>query len=55
MYAAHNQHMLAYAALMTGQSKLAMRYVREMIKDLPSEFVKKTRPWSRPLARYRWK
>lgn len=40
MYAAHNQHMLAYAALMTGQSKLAMRYVREMIKDLPSEFVR---------------
>jgi tetratricopeptide (TPR) repeat protein len=40
MYAAHNQHMLAYAALMTGQSKLAMRYVREMIKDLPAEFVK---------------
>ena len=40
MYAAHNQHMLAYAALMTGQSKLAMRYVREMMKDLPSEFVK---------------
>jgi tetratricopeptide (TPR) repeat protein len=40
MYAAHNQHMLAYAALMTGQSKLAMRYVREMIKDLPLEFVR---------------
>jgi tetratricopeptide (TPR) repeat protein len=40
MYAAHNQHMLAYAALMTGQSNLAMRYVREMIKDLPAEFVK---------------
>jgi tetratricopeptide (TPR) repeat protein len=39
-YAAHNQHMLAYAALMTGQSKLAMRYVREMMKDLPAEFVK---------------
>jgi tetratricopeptide (TPR) repeat protein len=40
MYAAHNQHMLAYAALMTGQSKLAMRYVREMMKDLPAEFVR---------------
>lgn len=40
MYAAHNQHMLVYAALMTGQSKLAMRYVREMIKDLPLEFVR---------------
>jgi tetratricopeptide (TPR) repeat protein len=41
MYAAHNQHMLAYAAIMTGQSKLAMRYAREMIRDLPSEFVRK--------------
>jgi tetratricopeptide (TPR) repeat protein len=40
LYAAHNQHMLAYAALMTGQSKLAMRYVREMMKDLPANFVK---------------
>jgi tetratricopeptide (TPR) repeat protein len=40
MYAAHNQHMLAYAALMTGQSKLAMRYAREIIIDLPSDFVK---------------
>jgi tetratricopeptide (TPR) repeat protein len=40
MYAAHNQHMLAYAAIMTGQSKLATRYVREMKKDLPANFVK---------------
>jgi tetratricopeptide (TPR) repeat protein len=40
LYAAHNQHMLAYAALMTGQSRLATRYVREMMKDLPAKFVK---------------
>jgi tetratricopeptide (TPR) repeat protein len=40
LYAAHNQHMLAYAALMTGQSKLAMHYVRDMMKELPAEFVK---------------
>src|SRR6201993_1467443 len=40
LYAAHNQHMLAYAAIMTGQNKLTMRYVREMMKDLPAEFVK---------------
>lgn len=39
-YAAHNQHMLAYAALMTGQSKLAMKYIREMVADLPPDFVK---------------
>ena len=40
VYAAHNQHMLAYAALMTGQSKLATRYARDMMKDLPADFVK---------------
>lgn len=40
VYAAHNQHMLVYAALMTGQNKLAMRYARQMMKDLPKKFVK---------------
>ena len=56
MYAAHNQHMLAYAALMTGQSKLAMRYVREMIKDLPSEFVRENAALVEALRRdTRWK
>ena len=39
-YAAHNQHMLAYAALMTGQSKLAMKYIRDAVSDLPREFLK---------------
>src|SRR5436190_10756660 len=39
-YAAHGQHMLAYAAVMTGQSKLAMQYMRDMVKDLPPDFLK---------------
>jgi tetratricopeptide (TPR) repeat protein len=39
-YAAHNQHMLAYAAMMTGQRALAMKYIREMVDELPVEFVK---------------
>ena len=39
-YAAHDQHMLAYAALMTGQSKLAMQQIRQMVKDLPPDFLK---------------
>src|SRR6266404_1723839 len=39
-YAAHDQHMLAYAALMTGQSKLSMQYIRDMVKDLPPDFLK---------------
>ncbi len=40
VYAAHNQHMLAYAALMTGQSKLALRHIRQMVADLPPDFLK---------------
>src|SRR3954451_3225488 len=39
-YAAHDHHMLAYAALMTGQSKLAMEKIRELIRETPPEFVK---------------
>lgn len=40
VYAAHNRHMLAYAAMMTGQSKLAMTHMREMVKELPEEFLR---------------
>src|SRR3954453_9309453 len=39
-YAAHDPHMLAYAALMTGQGKLAMEKIRELIRETPPEFVK---------------
>ncbi|MDQ6913420.1 MAG: hypothetical protein M3128_11170 [Verrucomicrobiota bacterium] len=39
-YSAHDHHMLAYAALMTGQSKLAMDKLRELIRETPPEFVK---------------
>ena len=39
-YAAHDHHMLAYAALMTGQSKLAMDKIREALSEMPAEFVK---------------
>src|SRR5436190_13782697 len=41
-YAAHDHHMLAYAALMTGQGKLAMEKIRELIRETPPEFVKAT-------------
>ena len=43
-YAAHDHHMLAYAALMTGQSKLAMEKIRELIRETPVEFVKAAAP-----------
>ena len=40
VYAAHNRHMLAYAALMTGQSELALKHIRQMVAELPADFVK---------------
>jgi tetratricopeptide (TPR) repeat protein len=40
IYAAHNRHMLVYAALMSGQSDLALRSARQIITDLSPEFLK---------------
>lgn len=40
LYTAHNRHMLAYAAMMTGQSKLAMEHIRTMVKEAPADFIK---------------
>jgi len=40
LYAAHNRHMLAYAAMMTGQRQLAMKHIRAMTAELPKDFVK---------------
>jgi tetratricopeptide (TPR) repeat protein len=39
-YAAHNQHMLAYAAMMTGQRDLAVEHIRAMVAGMPEEVVK---------------
>jgi len=39
-YVAHNRHMLAYAAMMTGQRDLAMKHIRAMVAELPADFLK---------------
>lgn len=44
MYNAHNRHMLAYAASMTGQSKLATQHIRAMVEELPESFLKDFAP-----------
>ncbi|MBS0658540.1 MAG: hypothetical protein JSR82_09895 [Verrucomicrobia bacterium] len=44
VYAAHNQHMLAYAAMMTGQSRVALLNVRQLLRDLPPGFVQQSAP-----------
>ena len=40
LYAAHNRHMLAYAAMMTGQRKLAVEQIRKMVAEFPRDFLK---------------
>jgi len=45
LYMAHNHHMLTYGAMMTGQSELALKTIREMVADIPPDFVKEN-PWA---------
>jgi tetratricopeptide (TPR) repeat protein len=40
VYIAHNRHMLAYAAMMTGQRDLAMKHIRAMVAEIPPDFLK---------------
>jgi len=40
VYVAHNRHMLAYAAMMTGQRDLAMKHIRAMVAEMPTDFLK---------------
>jgi hypothetical protein len=44
VYMAHNHHMLAYAAIMRGQSKLAIDSINTMAKEVPPEWVKQNAP-----------
>jgi hypothetical protein len=39
VYIAHNRHMLAYAAMMTGQRDLAMTHIRAMVAEMPADFL----------------
>jgi tetratricopeptide (TPR) repeat protein len=39
-YNAHDRHMLAYAAMMTGQRELALSQIRTMVAEIPEEVVK---------------
>lgn len=41
LYMAHNHHMLAFAAMMQGESKRALDSVREMLGGVPKEWVVK--------------
>ena len=40
VYMAHNHHMLAYAAIMRGQSELAIKSINNMVREMPGDWVK---------------
>ncbi|MGH9646074.1 MAG: hypothetical protein ACRD4E_04585, partial [Bryobacteraceae bacterium] len=42
-YVAHNEHMLAYAAMMTGQANLALAHIHTMAAGLSEEFLSEFR------------
>ena len=44
VYAAHNRHMLAYAAMMTGQSAIALEHIRAMVDEIPADFLREWAP-----------
>src|SRR5262245_514801 len=39
VYMAHNHHMLAYSAMMCGQSKLAIDAINEMARSIPAKWI----------------
>lgn len=39
LYAAHNRHMLSFAAMMTGQRALALEHIRKMVTEIPPDFL----------------
>jgi tetratricopeptide (TPR) repeat protein len=39
VYVAHDRHMLAFAAMMTGQRDLALKHIRAMVAEFPAEFL----------------
>jgi tetratricopeptide (TPR) repeat protein len=45
LYMSHNHHMLTYAAMMTGQSALALKTIHDMVADIPLPFFKEN-PWA---------
>lgn len=40
LYMAHNRHLLTFAAMMSGQSKLALGTIAEMVKQIPDDWLK---------------
>src|SRR5690606_21511983 len=50
IYAAHNRHMLAFAAMMTGRRELTLEHIRAMVQEMPADFVAQYAAVAEPFA-----
>jgi tetratricopeptide (TPR) repeat protein len=46
LYMAHNHHMRAFAAMMVGQSELALSSVRELVDEMPADWLEENASWA---------
>jgi tetratricopeptide (TPR) repeat protein len=46
LYMAHNHHMRAFAAMMVGQSELALTSVRELVDEMPADWLEENAAWA---------
>ncbi len=46
LYMSHNHHMKAYAAMMVGRRDMAMRSIRELVEDIPTDWLRENAFWA---------
>jgi tetratricopeptide (TPR) repeat protein len=46
LYMSHNHHMKAYAAMMIGRSEVAMSSIRDLVDDIPEDWLQANADWA---------
>ncbi len=46
LYMSHNHHMKAYAAMMVGRSEVAITSIRELVSDIPEDWLEENASWA---------
>jgi tetratricopeptide (TPR) repeat protein len=46
LYMSHNHHMRAYAAMMIGRREEAVRSIRELVADIPEDWLRENADWA---------
>ncbi|MDX2438010.1 MAG: hypothetical protein QNL88_13285 [Acidobacteriota bacterium] len=46
LYMSHNHHMKAYAAMMVGRSEMAMTSIRQLVDEIPTDWLRENTIWA---------